>query len=218
MRRRLFVALGLAVLIALVPGAALAHYPEVQGEQRCELNEDGDGVLYTLHYTATAWNEEGLDPDRRVNQQIGITVTDKHSGQVIWQDDDAGEFDADNGYSFSGTVDLGSEPRTVIVRAQAMVPWGPDPENNPLADEGPAKEKKVRPKGDCPEPTPTTTPPPTTKVEILTETPTPTPTGELPFTGSGSPATLIAGFALLVVGYLALRITRHRAAHLHKSD
>src|SRR4029453_8058531 len=151
MRRQLIVALGLAGLLALVPSAALAHWPEIQGEQRCELNQGGDGVLYSLHFVATAWNEEGIEADRRVNRQIAITVKDKESGQVIWQDDDAGEFNADNSYSFDGTVDLGSEPRTVIVEAKAMVPWGPDPDN-PLADAGAAPRTKVGPAGDCPQP------------------------------------------------------------------
>ncbi|HKE97611.1 MAG TPA: hypothetical protein VKG45_01560 [Actinomycetes bacterium] len=222
MRKRLVVAAGLAALLALIPSAALAHWPEIKGEQRCELNGQGDGVLYSLHFVATAWNEEGIDPDRRVNRQIAITVTDAASGQLIWQDDDAGEFKADNGYQFGGAVDLGSQPRTVKVLAKAMVPWGPDPEH-PLADEGQHRETTVEPAGDCPQPVPSTTTPPSTKVEIQTVTPSPSPTpsggNELPFTGSGSAATLIAGLALLLVGYLALRITRRRAgAHLHHGE
>jgi hypothetical protein len=71
-------------------------------------------------------------------------------------------------------------------------------------------------------PTPSTTaPPPSTSVEVAAATPSPTPSGrnELPFTGSRSTAALIAGLSLLLVGYLALRVTRRGAgAHLRHHE
>jgi len=56
-------------------------------------------------------------------------------------------------------------------------------------------------------------------VALAAATPSPSPSGgnELPFTGSSGAAVLLAGLSLLLVGYLALRVTRRRAgAHLHR--
>src|SRR4029453_10051910 len=85
MRERLVVAMGLAAVLAMVPSAALADppevktpgfWPEVEAQQHCELNEDGD-MVYFLYYAMEAWNQEGLPPDHRVNGQISLRVTDQ---------------------------------------------------------------------------------------------------------------------------------------------
>jgi len=97
MRKRLFVILGLVLGLALVPGLASAHHPEVAGEQDC------DG---TLTYTVTAWN--GKTEASRTNPDIRVKV----DGVLV----QTGAFNKENGFEFTGTVELG-EPKTVVVWA-----------------------------------------------------------------------------------------------------
>jgi hypothetical protein len=239
MRTRLFVAIGLAVCLALVPGLALAHHPVVSGEQDC------DG---TLTYTVRAWN--GKTDASRTNPDVRVKV----DGVLV----QTGAFTKENGFQFSGTVELGA-PRTVVVWAKAFADWG-----NGTAP-GEARQVTVYPPEDCPPPSsststpgsststpttagPTTTVPPTTPPTSGTAAPTstmaptttagqttttaavppstvapttiaqPTTTvedGGLPFTGANAVPLLLTGLVLLAGGYLALRFGRR---HAQRSD
>jgi hypothetical protein len=225
MRKTLLAALGLAAVLTLVPSVAFAWHPEIQGSQTCVLNEAGDGVNYVLFYTASAWQTD--NPEHRVNHMISIRLTDAETQDIVYDKHNAGQFVPENGFQFSGAIDLGSQPRTVILRANAEMPWGPDPEDPESEGEGGSREVTVAPATDCPPPptttvAPTTTSAPATAVVRATASPSAQPgstagENQLPFTGTGAVPTTIAGAALLLVGYAALRISRHRATHLRRN-
>jgi hypothetical protein len=233
MRTRSFVAIGLAVCLAFVPGLALAHYPVVSGEQNCG---------GTLTYTVRAWN--GKTDASRTNPDVRVKV----DGALV----QTGAFTKENGFQFSGTVELGT-PRTVVVWVKAFADWGNG------AAPGEAHKVTVYPPKDCPPSSsststsgsstststtagPTTTVPPTMPPTSGTAAPTstmaPTTTGRttttapvpsstvapttiaqptttvgggLPFTGANAVPLLLTGLVLLAGGYLALRFGRRNA-------
>jgi len=225
MRKRLFVAMGLACCLALVPGLAWAWHADVSGSEDCK---------GTLTYTVRAWN--GPDDASRTNSDVRVKV----DGKLV----QTGEFTKENGFQFSGTVELGA-PKTVVVWAKAFANWanGGEP--------GPAKQVTVEAPKDCPTPSsstspsssssssstsstmgPTTTETPSTTIASTTTAaptttapvpsstvspttiiaPTTTTGGALPFTGSNAVPMLLAGLVLVAGGALALRFSR-RSPH-----
>ena len=215
MRKRFPLALGLAAGLALIPGAALAHHPEVEADQNC------DG---TVTWSAEAWAND--DPDRRVNHRIEIRVFGAGlpaEGKVI----KIGEFTEDNDYAFGGSHRL-DEPGEVTVRATSLVRWGEDEDRGDLNE---FREATAEPDESCDgdESSATTT---TVGAEVVDVTPTDvsgavtdSPTvaspeavaargataAELPFTGGTTVPLLIAGLVLLVSGIWILRNGRRRA-------
>jgi hypothetical protein len=179
MQRRLFVVLVLALCVAAIPRAALAHFPEVEGTEDCG---------GTVNYTVRAWN--GPTPVSRTNPDIGVYV----DGQLVQH----GAFTPENNFTFTGSVKLDA-PKTVHVKAVALAPWasGTKP--------GGSRETTVRAPTDCETTTttsvaPATTAPPTTQPPSSAVAPSTTVAGKLPFTGSSTVPMLVVGLLLVATG------------------
>src|SRR5262245_4730155 len=162
MRKRLVMAMSLAAVLTLVPSAALADppevkapgfWPEVEAQQRCELNQDGERVYY-LYYAMEAWNQEGLPPDHRVNGMISLRVTDQADpDDEILLDWGVGYFDPENHYRFKDRRELDvDEPHTLLLRARAEVHWGPRQEDDDdyWDESGETRWLTVAPPAGCP--------------------------------------------------------------------
>jgi hypothetical protein len=189
MQRRVFVILALALCIAAVPRAALAHFPEVQGTEDC------DG---RLSYTVTAWN--GPTPESRTNPDIGVTVNGKEVQH--------GSFSPVNGFRFTGSVELGT-PQTAHVRVTALAPWG----NGAAA--GQTRSATVKAPSDCQTAiTGTTTParvaPSSSVAPPASVAPSSTIAGSLPFTGGSTEPTLVVGLLLVAGGAAFVASGRRR--------
>jgi hypothetical protein len=235
MRMRPVLVIATAALLALVPSAALAHYPEIEGEQDCH------GLV---KFTATAWNEDEATPEKRTNNDVHVKILEAgehgHRADPIAEFDD--HFGPDNGFGFSGQHRL-DEPREVVIKVTAKVKWGP---NEDLAEAGESRWTKVRPPSDCdqdeqtttseststteaPEDTDatgstgstvgpqTTSPPPTTVgaavIVDVDQTPAGSTEDDLPFTGaSATIPMLVGGIALIGAGVFAVRFGRRHPA------
>jgi LPXTG-motif cell wall-anchored protein len=212
MRMRFPLAVGLAAGLALIPGTALAHHPEIKASQAC------DGLV---KWTAEAWEND--DADRRVNDKIEIRIFGEGlptAGKVVT----IGEFNEDNDYKFSGVYQL-SEPVKVTVKATSLVRWGEDAERGDLNE---FREDTAQPDEDC-DSGEVITAPETTTPQLIDISPDATVPGEagdpptlaspaavegeqLPFTGNNTVPLLIAGLVLLAAGIWILRHGR-RAGH-----
>src|SRR5215510_10763681 len=164
MRKRLVVVMGLlAVLIVIVPRAraAVPYTPEIEAWQQCKVNEDGERV-YTLYYAMQAWNQEGLNPDERINLQISLRVSDQPTDDEIVMEWSAGMFIPQNHYRFKGSYELDvNEPHTLLLRARSEERWGavPKDEDSPPFEEGQARYLTVAPPAGCPGTSPLSTNP-----------------------------------------------------------
>src|SRR5262245_4359026 len=165
MRKRLVVLIGLAglaaVLIVIVPRAraAVPYTPEIEAWQQCKVNEDGERV-YTLYYAMQAWNQEGLNPDERINLQISLRVSDQPTDDEIVMEWSAGMFIPQNHYRFKGSYELDvNEPHTLLLRARSEERWGavPKDEDSPPFEEGQARYLTVAPPAGCPGTSPLST-------------------------------------------------------------
>jgi hypothetical protein len=195
MHRRVFVILVLALCIAAVPRAALAHFPEVQGTEDCSGH---------LSYTVTAWN--GPTPESRTNPDIGVTVNGK--------DVQHGSFSPANGFSFTGSVELGT-PQTAHVKVTALAPWG----NGAAA--GQSRSATVKAPSDCETATTRTTTPtgvaPSSSLAPTTAppagvAPSSTIAGRLPFTGRSAVPMLVVGLLLVAGGAASVASGRRGAS------
>jgi hypothetical protein len=189
MQRRVFVILVLALCIAAVPRAALAHFPAVQGTEDC---------TGRLSYTVTAWN--GPTPESRTNPDIGVTVNGKEVQR--------GSFSPANGFRFTGSVELGT-PQTAHVRVTALAPWG----NGAAA--GQSRSATVKAPTDCETATTgTTTParvaPSSSVAPPASVAPSSTVAGSLPFTGRSTVPTLVVGLLLVAGGAASVASGRRR--------
>ncbi|MFN8036644.1 MAG: LPXTG cell wall anchor domain-containing protein [Acidimicrobiia bacterium] len=192
---------GLAITMAT---PAAAHHPDLTvATGGCV---DGHEVI---NVTATAW--ETPDTPRRVNHSIGISVD---GVQVA-----TGAFLPENNYSFSLVIP--TTPGTHVVRATALVPWGP---NEEYTSDDPYRESTVTVEA-CPT---TTTATPTTEAAITTvqvkgtevttapattaepgsSTSAPTATKELPRTGSDNEGVVFLAIGLLLGGATLLGVER----------
>jgi len=164
MRKRLVMAMSLAAVLAMVPSAALADgpatqpqthgfWPEVEAQQRCELNEDGE-MVYFLYFAMEAWNQEGLPPDQRINGMISLRVTDQADpDDEILLDWGVGYFYPENHYRFKDRRELDvEEPHTLLLRARAEVHWGPRQEDDDdyWDESGETRYLTVAPPAGCP--------------------------------------------------------------------
>ncbi len=238
MRKRLFISLGLAAGLTLLPTAALAHHAEIEGYQDC------DGVVTFL---ANPW--EG-DPNAESEEDILASLTNP-SIEVRLEETDGtviktftGAFDEDTNYQFNGEHDIG-ERRDVKLVAEAKAPWA----NGAVSTPEDVREDLVAAPVNCPEPTTTTaastttapdestttapgesttTVPGETTTTVPGETPAPTSgdTDEvkatpvaveasgnpLPLTGSTVIPAAIGAAALLAAGTAAVFFARRRRA------
>jgi LPXTG-motif cell wall-anchored protein len=197
MRKRFFVALAAAATLALLPTAAWAHHPLIEGKVDCE------GVLT---FKATAWEGQGQGEEReksRTNGDIRITLHTK-DGPAEGVEIAKGEFNKENDFSFGGTHDLGLITEEVTIRATAKEPWANG------AGPGKPDEAKVKPPTDCgttttttSSTTTTTTPPGDTTTtttqpeETTTTVPEDTTTTVVPTTIAPPPAAPPAGGSAL---------------------
>jgi hypothetical protein len=216
MRTRPVLVLAAAAAIALVPSAALAHHPEVTGDQTC------DG---SVSFTAVAWNDEGATPEKRTNNDVRVKLMEAEGGATIAEFDD--HFGPDNGFTFSGQHQL-DQPREVVIKVTAKPRWGPKED---LAEPNTSRRTKVAAPTGCEstettEAPPTTTPPTSTVAAVVvTAGPgtgggevTPrgrssntTAEGTLPFTGTSSTLPLLAGgLVLIATGLAAMCLGRSR--------
>ncbi len=102
----ILVALLASITVIGAPGA-LAHHPEVSASSSCE------GYEPVISFSSESWATGA----RGSNASIGIYV----DGAL----QTSGEFTADNGYSFDGTIQASAwAGRTVTVMARADGPWG----------------------------------------------------------------------------------------------
>jgi hypothetical protein len=118
MRRRVIVggAAAIAVALAWHQSPASAHHPEVVAENACV-----EGVP-SIEVTATAW-ETDLGDERRINKDIRIDATGPNTSESV-----SGVFvspDYEARVVFEVPNAIGD---TVIVRATAVAPWGPNGE------------------------------------------------------------------------------------------
>jgi LPXTG cell wall anchor motif len=230
MRKRFLVALAAAATLALLPSAAWAHNPLIEGTLDC------DGVLT---FKATAWEgTHGEDHEAsRTNPDIRITLH-AEGGPEEGVEIAKGAFNKDNDFSFGGTHDLGLTEEELTIRATAKAAWANG------AQPGEAHEAKVKLPTGCttttssssssstttsttqPEDTTTTTQPEDTTTTTLPEetTTTVTPTtvpptttppsdeGQLPFTGAGTaPILLSIAAGLIAAGGTAVYLARRRS-------
>lgn len=98
------------VTIASV-GAAIAHHPEATANVTC------DGVI---HWTAVAWQSE--DPLSRTNPDIEVYYQYNSEGPEIPLA--SGAFNAQNGYTFSGSFAYPAGAGEVRIVAVAVGQWG----------------------------------------------------------------------------------------------
>ena len=219
MRTRPVLVLAAAAAIALVPSAAFAHHPEISGDQTC------DG---TVHFTATAWNDEGATKERRTNNDVRVKLMEVDGGATIAEFRD--HFGPDNDWTFSGQQKL-DHPREIVIKVTAKPKWGP---NQDLAEPNTTRRTRVAPPGEC-ESTETTEAPvtssaPASTVAAVLVTPGPgagggvtsattvdagaggtAAAGTLPFTGSSTTVPLLVGGLVLIgAGLAALRSGRYR--------
>ena len=211
MRTRPVLVFAVAAAIALVPSAALAHHPEIAGEQTC------DG---TVSFTAVAWNDQGATPERRTNNDVRVKLMEVDGSATIAEFDD--HFGPDNNWAFSGTHQL-DRPRELVIKVTAKPRWGPEQD---LAEPNTNRRTTVSPPSGC-EATATTAAPATTSAPtsstvaavVVTAGPATgggatsatTAEGTLPFTGASTTIPLLlGGLALVGGGLAALRLGRYR--------
>jgi hypothetical protein len=103
------------VATGLVLGAspASAHHPEITADASCA---QGGGFL--IDYTATAWLD--ADPLARTHTNVQITATVNGVTSSVG----SGEFNAGNGFSFSGQFTVPDTATSVVVTATSIGPWG----------------------------------------------------------------------------------------------
>jgi LPXTG-motif cell wall-anchored protein len=207
MRMRFPLAVGLAAGLALIPGAALAHHPEVKASEAC------DGLV---EWTAEAWDND--DPDRRINAKVEVRIFGEdfpEEGKVL----KIGAFNEDNDYKFSGTYQLGNAGK-VTIKATSLVRWGAEADHGDLNEfrKDTAQPGENCTSGEQTEAPPTTAPfieisPETTMPEQVTgpatvASPAAVAAEQLPFTGASTVPLLIAGSVLLGAGVWILRNSR----------
>jgi LPXTG-motif cell wall-anchored protein len=219
-RKRIPLALGLAAAVALVPGTAFAHHPEVTVDQDCG---------GTLTWRAEAWANS--DADRRVNHKVEVRIFGEglpKDGKVI----KIGRFDEANGYRFSGTYEL-PEPEDIEIKATSLVKWGEDQKYGDLnefrTDEVGVDDAEDDDCDDEDATTGTTVLEPPTAAPVVTTAPDPVDGAvtdqpqvvspavadaeQLPFTGSNTVPLMIGGLVLLAAGLTLLRRGRHQPRH-----
>ena len=140
----LFTLVASAGLLAVAP-AASAHHPEIAAQISC-----GQPKQVVVSFTATSWMT--ADANRRVNNEIAIDIV---VGGVTTRVT-TGAFTAGDGYTFGGTVTLARPTGTVVVRATAIAPFGP---NGEYASQGETRETSVLGLPPCPVPVPTASAP-----------------------------------------------------------
>jgi len=211
MRTRPVLVLAAAAAIALVPSAAFAHHPEISGDQTC------DG---TVSFTAVAWNEEGLAPERRTNNDVRVRIMEVDGGKIAEFDD---HFGPDNGFTFSGQHHL-DQAREVVIKVTAKPKWGPKED---LAEPNTTRRTTVSAPTDCAAtettaaPVTTTAPASTVAAVVVTAGPSAgggvtsatTAEGTLPFTGTSTTVPLLAGgLVLIAAGLAAVGLGRSRSS------
>jgi LPXTG-motif cell wall-anchored protein len=217
MLKRFLLVLVAATALALVPGAAFAHHPDVEGYQDC----DGSVV-----FRAVSWMPPDDVPDvakARTNRQVEIR---------IWPDDPTtaaddlseaqiaalvpvhtGAFVPENNFEFGGVYGGIGKQAHFKIRATAAIPW----EDGDQA--GRMVQGDIAPK-DCPAPstssstTTTTVPPTTTTVLVVTHQQPPPPAEALPRTGTSTTVPiLVGGLALVAAGAATLYLGRRTTAN-----
>ena len=168
------------ILLAMAP-AASAHNPDIVAHVTC-----GSPGEVVVSFTATSWMS--TDATRRVNNSVGIDVV---VGGVVTRMT-TGAFTAADGYTFGGTFALALTTAPVMVRATALVPFGPHGE---YGEQGATRETSVLAMPTCPVPVPTTTTvmPTTTTVVPTTTTSVSTTTTAVSTTTTVVPTTTTSG-------------------------
>jgi hypothetical protein len=118
MLRRAIVTGGTAIAAALAFGQlpASAHHPEVVAENVCV-----EGVP-SIAVTATAW-ETDLGDERRINTDVRIEATGPHTSKSVQGVFVSPDYEAQVVFEVPDAIG-----DTLIVRATAIAPWGPNGE------------------------------------------------------------------------------------------
>jgi hypothetical protein len=201
---------------------ASAHHPEIRAENVCL-----EGVP-AVAVTATAW-ETDLEPTRRVNTDVRIDASGPHTAVTLGGNFVAPDYEARVMFQVPNAIG-----DTLIVRATAVAPWGP---NQEFGYAGTWRETTVTIANVCPDgtfgseerPATTVAAPPTTAaaqgsatpppVQVLGATVTrvpaqiPAQTGaprQLAFTGGDNVQLAPYGLTALIGGCLMVAATNRR--------